>query len=362
MALLMPWALMPGLYGSIVEPLRLPAVFRGLVLVVLFQIFELLIGRSNWNPDVTWSERWGQSLIYRIVPMIWAPLFLVIIFWNVAILVHYEQLLSRPGTALAFIGLMMILSTRRFGANIVAHELMHGETRLQKALAAAVMTASTYPHFCIEHIHGHHARVATSEDPATARRGESLYRFLPRTIVGTFKSAWAIEARRMRRQGFALWSHHNRMLRYSAAVLVMYAAAAAVFGPAGVLVLALQSGAAIVMLEATNYIEHYGLARQRTESGRYEGIKAMHSWDTPYRLSNALLLNLGRHSDHHLNVRHNYQTQEAGPDAPRHPLGHGAMILLAAIPPAWFALMDRRIDRWRSEGITNPSSPQPAAS
>ena len=31
--------------------------------------------------------------------------------------------------------------------------------------------------FAIAHVHGHHRRAATCEDPATARRGESVYAF-----------------------------------------------------------------------------------------------------------------------------------------------------------------------------------------
>lgn len=70
-----------------------------------------------------------------------------------------------------------------------AHELGHSRRRGDRALAWVLMACVAYPQFMVEHYRGHHVRAATWDDPASARAGESLWRFLPRTLAGSLRGA-----------------------------------------------------------------------------------------------------------------------------------------------------------------------------
>ena len=54
------------------------------------------------------------------------------------------------------------------------------------------------------------AQVATPEDPASARLGETVYQFLPRSLGGNLVDGYRAEARRLRTKGLPLLSRHNR--------------------------------------------------------------------------------------------------------------------------------------------------------
>lgn len=220
-----------------------------------------------------------------------------------------------------------------------AHELGHSRHRADRALGWVLMTAVNYGHFMVEHYRGHHVRAATWDDPASARPGESLWRFLPRTLWGSWRDAWKLEAERLRvhRKGW-----HRSPLVWSTAVNV--AVFAVLIGAAQWKMLVfwiVQSAFAVWLLETVNYIEHYGLQRRAGPDGRPEPFSTRHAWNTDTLLGNSLLLNLQRHSDHHVHGWKPYAELQALP-APQLPTGYAGCLLLAALPPVWFALMHRR--------------------
>jgi alkane 1-monooxygenase len=204
-----------------------------------------------------------------------------------------------------------------------AHELGHSRHRADRALAWVLMTCVNYPQFMVEHYLGHHQRAATWDDPATARRGESLWRFLPRTLAGNFLGAWRMPARR-------------RALAACTAINAVFIALLALGGWHKALVFWLaQSAFAVWLLETVNYIEHYGLQRKPGEA-----FGMQHAWNADHLLSNSLLANLQRHSDHHMHAAKPYPELRAmGPELPT---GYAGCILLAAVPPLWFRLMEGR--------------------
>lgn len=223
------------------------------------------------------------------------------------------------------------------------HELVHRSGRFERALGEIVLASVSYAHFAIEHVHGHHRHVGTPMDPATARFGESFYRFLPRTLSGSLISAWHLEVDRLARRGRSAWSPANRMLRYGVTQIVLWAALLLIYGATGVAVFVGQAVVAFSLLEVINYIEHYGLTRREIAPGEYERIAPQHSWDSSYRVSNWMLINLARHSDHHCVASKRYQSLELLAPAPQLPAGYGAMFLLALIPPLWFRVMNPRV-------------------
>jgi alkane 1-monooxygenase len=190
-------------------------------------------------------------------------------------------------------------------------------------------------------VYGHHRRGATAEDPATARLGESLYAFLPRTIAGQFREAWTFEAQRLRRRRRPVISGDNRILHYVLVEGLFLIAVALLSWRAAIFLLAV-SALAIVMLEGFNYVAHYGLLRGIDRDGRPERLAPHHSWNSRRRMNNASLFNMGRHSDHHRRMTRSYERLEPLTGSARLPSGYAAALLTALLPPLWRRVMDRR--------------------
>ncbi|MBF0662025.1 alkane 1-monooxygenase [Rhodococcus sp. (in: high G+C Gram-positive bacteria)] len=225
-----------------------------------------------------------------------------------------------------------------------AHELGHKRTSIERNLAKVALAQSFYGHFYVEHNHGHHIRVATPEDPATARFGEGYWRFLPRSVFGSLGSAVRYENARLKRRGLSWWNvRHNNVLSAWLMSTVLYAALIAVFGWSIAPWLVVQAALAIMFLEGANYIEHYGLLRRSRPGGGYERVAPEHSWNSNHVCSNVFLYNLQRHSDHHANPLRRYQTLRSMPDAPQLPAGYAVLIVLSLVPPLWRRIMDQRL-------------------
>jgi len=230
-----------------------------------------------------------------------------------------------------------------------AHELVHRATRVERLMGLTILGLFAYPHFAIEHVGGHHRNLGTPRDPATARFGESFFAFYERAIVDSAASAWALEARRLCRLRRRVLGVHNRLLRYLAALAAAYTLIALYFGAAGVSFMVVQSIIGLTTLEVINYVQHYGLVRRALPTGRYERITAQHSWNSNHVLSNWLLLNLPRHSDHHDNAARSYRDLRSVDDAPQLPTGYFGLFLLALVPPLWRKVMDPRVRVWREK-------------
>jgi alkane 1-monooxygenase len=224
-----------------------------------------------------------------------------------------------------------------------AHELGHSKSRVDHFCAWVLMTSVCYGHFMVEHYRGHHPRAATQDDPASARYGESLYGFLPRTVWGSLVSGWWLEGQRLvqMKQSWLrsplLWSTVVSFMLFALPALVLLAQAALKY----IAFFALQSVVAFLLLEIVNYIEHYGLQRQ-THGGKREAFCMAHAWNADHWFSNSLLVNLQRHSDHHMHAWKPYATLEPLP-GPQLPTSYAGCLVLAMLPPLWFRLMHPRI-------------------
>jgi alkane 1-monooxygenase len=216
-----------------------------------------------------------------------------------------------------------------------AHELGHSKSRIDRFCAWLLMSSVLYAHFMVEHYRGHHPRAATHDDPASARFGESLWRFLPRTLGGSLTSAWRLEARQLAqlRRGWQrsplLWA----TLAQTAGLLLMVFA----LGPTALLFWLVQAAYAVFLLEAINYIEHYGLVRRPREA-----FAVHHAWNADHALTNCMIANLQRHSDHHMHAWKPYATLDALP-GPQLPTGYAGCLFLASVPSLWFRAMHPRL-------------------
>ena len=224
-----------------------------------------------------------------------------------------------------------------------AHELGHKKDELERWLSKITLAQTFYGHFYIEHNRGHHVRVATPEDPASSKFGESFWAFLPRSVWGSLRSSWELEKTRMQRLGKSTWSIHNDVLNAWLMSVVLYAVLVAVFGPIVLPFLAIQAIYGFSLLETVNYLEHYGLQRQKKDNGRYERCTPEHSWNSDHIVTNIFLYHLQRHSDHHANPTRRYQTLRSMDGAPNLPSGYASMISLAYFPPVWRRVMDHRV-------------------
>jgi alkane 1-monooxygenase len=312
--------------------------FFGPVLVfVIFPLLDLVVGMDAENPPdsvIKWLEqdRYYRWCTYVFIPVQYAGLIFACWLWADGGL-----------TTLDSIGLALTMGMVSGIAINTAHELGHKRADLEKWLSKVALAQSGYGHFFIEHNRGHHVRVATPEDPASARMGESFWRFLPRTVSGSISSAWRLERERLKRMGHPAWSIHNDILQAWAMTVGLFALLAIVFGPVALPYLLLQAVLGFSLLEVVNYLEHYGLLRQKKEDGRYERCLPEHSWNSNNVASNVLLYHLQRHSDHHANPTRRYQSLRHVDEAPQLPTGYAGMIVLAWFPPVWRRVMDGRL-------------------
>jgi len=311
--------------------------FGPLIVFGLFPLLDLAIGMDARNPPdevIKWLEqdRYYRWCTYAYIPLQYAGL--VLACW----------LFSRPSlSTVDKVGLALTVGMVSGVAINTAHELGHKRASLERWLSRVALAQSGYGHFFIEHNRGHHVKVATPEDPASARLGESFYAFLPRTVTGSLRSAWELERTRLRRLGSGPWTPRNDILTAWAMTVVLYAVLVAVFGAVILPFVLIQAVVGFSLLEVVNYLEHYGLLRQHREDGRYERTRPEHSWNSNSAASNVLLYHLQRHSDHHANPVRRYQALRHVDEAPQLPTGYAGMIVLALVPPVWRRVMDHRV-------------------
>ena len=309
-------------------------------------LVDALSGLDMRNPSPEEADALERSLPFRLLTWAWVPVQLTLIGWG---------LLAVTGgghTPLEVVGITLSIGLASGAIGITfAHELIHRPGRWERALGEVLLASVSYTHFAIEHVQGHHRWVATPRDPATARFGESVYAFYPRTVLGGVRSAWGFEVERLARRGRTWWHPANRMLRYAAEQAVLYAGVAWWLGAPGVLFVAAQAVIAFSLLEVINYVEHYGLTRREVSAGRFERVMPWHSWNSSHRMSNWVLINLARHSDHHYLASKRYQVLEHLDAAPQLPAGYGTMFVVALVPPLWRRVMDPRVLAWRAAHV-----------
>ncbi len=232
--------------------------------------------------------------------------------------------------------------------SVVFPLLGHKAMQLEQWLARLVLAVPAYGHFTVEHGRGHHRWVATPQDHASARMGESIYRFALRELPGGIRRAWARETERLAGKGRSAWSVHNTMLQSYAVTLVFQGALVLAWGTVMLPFLAMHNLVAWWQLTSANYVEHYGLLRatlpgSSAEAPRYEAPQPHHSWNTNHLVTNLLLFHLQRHSDHHAYPSRRYQSLRHFENLPQLPSGYFGMFPLAYVPALWFRVMDPRL-------------------
>jgi len=311
----------------------------------LVPLFELFVPVDEKNLSAAEEEMIKNDpiydfLVYAIVPLQWSMIIL------------YLFTIQDPTlTALETVGRTLSLGVGcgALGIN-VAHELGHRVNKNEQVMAKILLLSSLYMHFFIEHNRGHHKNVSTDEDPASSRYGESLYAFIPRSMIMGYISAWKIEAKQMRKEGRSVLSIHNEMIQYQFIQAGLLVAIFLIFGLMPMLYFWIAATIGAISLEIVNYIEHYGLRRKKTGENSYERTMPIHSWNSSHVLGRLMLFELSRHSDHHYKASRKYQVLKHYEEAPQMPTGYPGMMLLSTIPPLWFYVMHKRIAQLKAEG------------
>ena len=337
-------------FGLFLAFVPIALVFRGVwawvpiaITFGLVPVLDRMGGISVWNPPLEREGLLAADRRYRALVALWVPVGVGLTIWGLFVT-------SAPGLPLADrIGLILSIGFMNGVIGITyAHELIHQPARVEKLLGDVLLAFVCYGHWHIEHVFGHHRNVATPADPSSARRGESFFRFYFRSVSGSVISAIALERARLIRARLAPLGIHNRLIWLTLASLALAAIVFATRGTLGLVFFLGQSIVAFSSLEIINYIEHYGLQRREIQLGRYENVRPEHSWNAAQHVSNALLINLARHSDHHAMASRRYQilrTYDAQ-SVPQLPSGYAAMFLVALVPPLWFRVMNPRVDAW----------------
>lgn len=310
----------------------------------IIPIIELFTPSSeeNLDPDsrLTKSKKkLFDWLLYTNLPLIYSILFYAL-----------YTITSNDLRTFEIVGI--IISTGIvLGANgiNVGHELGHRSSN-ERFIAKALLLPSLYMHFYIEHNFGHHLKAATKDDPATARYNQPVYLFWITSVIGQYISAWKIQQTLLKKDNRSFLSLHNDMFWYIILTTCYLVIIYSFFDFTGLWISISCGTVGFLLLETINYIEHYGLVRQKNNSGRYERVREIHSWNSNHLLGRILLFELTRHSDHHYRASKKYQILDHHDQSPQLPFGYPTSMVLSLFPPLWFMLMNKRVPREMKPG------------
>lgn len=312
-------------------------------------IIDYQIGLDKKNVTEAESKIIGEEFYYRFITYVWTFIQLAFIIWSC-----YAITSGQINTLAEWIGFTISVSLLTGGIGItVAHELGHKKSKLERFYSRLLLMTVCYMHFYIEHNRGHHVYVATPEDPATARKNEDFYSFWFRSVFHGYAHAWKLEKEILQRKGKSVFSFQNEMIWFIVWPILFCAVLTILFSinRGGILwqvplFFLAQSIIAFSLLELVNYVEHYGIVRKQLPDGNYERVNPLHSWNASHLISNFFLFQLQRHSDHHANAIKRYQVLNHYDESPQLPFGYPTMILIALVPPLWFAIMNPLLNEW----------------
>ena len=314
-----------------------------IVTYAIIPVLDLLLGKVVTRFTPAEQARLVRDPMLRMIPWLCGGVWLAMLAWAITLV---PQVIALPlwqivgfVVSLGVVGGILAIN--------VGHELIHRNNKIERFFGGVLLATVCYGVFKVEHVRGHHLRMATFDDPATARLNESAYAFVPRAIFGTYLHGFRLESDRLARmsQTGVGAIFRNEALHWSLLSAALASGAFALGGAAGLVVFGSAALVAIVELELVDYIEHYGLTRTTDSNGKLEAVRYEHSWDYSGWLTNALLINLQRHSDHHAHGGRAFGALNSHPEAPQLPASYAAMLLAALIPPLYRRLIHPRFGR-----------------
>uniref|UniRef100_UPI004048EFBA alkane 1-monooxygenase n=1 Tax=Gelidibacter sp. TaxID=2018083 RepID=UPI004048EFBA len=307
---------------------------------VIIPLLELVFPVDTYNiskeeADNKLKNKFFDWLLYLNLPIVYGLIVFSLLTVSNSSLATYEFV-----GCIISVGIVLGVN----GIN-VAHELGHRQTSNERFISKALLLPALYMHFYIEHNFGHHLHAATKEDPATARYNQTVYAFWITSVFRQYSNAWRIQMMLLKNQNQSFFSIKNDMFWCTILQLVYLGIVFYAFGVSGFMFAIFAGITGFILLETVNYIEHYGLLRLKLPSGRYERVREIHSWNSNHVIGRIVLYELTRHSDHHYKTSKKYQILDCHDESPQMPYGYPTSMVMAMLPPLWFAVMNKRIPR-----------------
>ena len=302
---------------------------------IILPLLDVVTGETKTNfsqeeAKIKKVNKVFDIMLYLNLPIIFSLLFLLFFNVNENSYENYE-----------LVGLCLsggiLLATNAIN---VAHELGHRKKYFERFIGKCLYMPCLYMHFFIEHNFGHHLHVGTPEDGATAKYNQTVYSFWFTSVTKQYFDSWKRQLDLLKLSHKSFFSFQNDLLWYHLIqpcylLLVYY-----FFGFQALLFAFFIAVLSFLFLETINYIEHYGLKRFKTPTGRYERVQPHHSWNSNFNIGRIVLYELTRHSDHHFKASKKYQVLNSHEESPTLPLGYPASILLSLVPPLWFKVIN----------------------
>lgn len=315
-----------------------------IIAFILIPLVEQMGVGSRKNLEATDATIKSGLIVFDLFLFLNVPIIMGLLYY------FFESITSIDYSYFEGVGLLLSIGIVLGASGInVAHELGHKDPLTHRIAAKVLLLPSLYMHFIIEHNRGHHKYVATLADPATSRKGESLYGFWIRSTIHSYVNAWKLESRRLRHTPRINKIFLNEMIYFTLIQILYLSSIYYIYGGTACFAAIIVAIVSFLLLESINYIEHYGLLRGRNEDGRYERVMPEHSWNSNHHLGRIMLYELTRHSDHHYLANKKYQVLNHHDQSPQLPYGYPTSILIAAVPPLWFRIMHTRIAKFRNE-------------
>ncbi len=311
---------------------------------IALPFLDLIIGNHTENlskdeKDNKKSKWVFDAMLYLNLPIVFSLLYLV-----------FTKIETQEYAVYELIGLGLsagiLLATNAIN---VAHELGHRTPYFERFMSKCLYMPCLYMHFYIEHNFGHHMNVATPNDGATAKYNQTVFSFWVTSVTRQYADAWIRQIKLLKTEKRPFISVKNDMLRYHL-IQPTYIFGVFYFFSINAMLFAIAIGVvSFLFLESINYIEHYGLRRFKTSSGRYERVQPHHSWHSNFNIGRIVLYELTRHSDHHFKSSKKYQLLNSYDQSPTLPFGYPASILLSLVPPLWFKIMNPLVPKEMKE-------------
>ena len=307
---------------------------------IIIPLLELLLNEADKKYSDIQKQNRLKNLLFDTMLYLNLPIVFILLIYGL------NKLSINNYETYEIIGLLfslgVLLATNAIN---VGHELGHRKNILDKTLSKILFLPCLYMHFYLEHNLGHHKNVGTEEDAATAKYNQSVFHFWIQSVVKQYFNAWSIQLKLLRFEERSFLSIKNDMFFYiifqTLYLFVLYN----LMGLSGVFYGIIIAIISFLFLETINYIEHYGLKRNKLPSGRYERVEKFHSWNSNHIVGRIVLYELTRHSDHHYKSSKKYQILENINESPQLPFGYPTSMLLSFFPPLWFYIMNKRVPK-----------------
>lgn len=318
------------------------AFFTILFVYAFIPIADVIVGRDTRNPTPSDTEQIEHNRYFSFITLLCLPVQLICLF----LVGQHLHSLYLSGS-LSFIMLIgWIISSGLISVSLsinVAHELIHKNSRLEQTVGGILLSTSCYGGFKVEHIRGHHVNVSTPEDTSSSRFNQTVYSFVPRAIILNTINAWRLEIQRLAKASLPAFHWKNELLWWYGFSIMWAMIAWSLFGIIGLIFFLAQSLVSIIHLELINFVEHYGLHRRKLPNGKYERTTIKHSWNSSFLITNLLLFQIQRHSDHHEHPKRRYQILRHFDESPQLPSGYATMVVISLFPPLWRYIMNPRV-------------------